>query len=55
MQMVSLGQVGAEQLLLPYRGVVSYHAEAVRHLKSGPCVALQIEVKHLRNIDAYPV
>lgn len=44
MQMMFLGAAGAEELLRPYRGVVSYHADAVRHLKSGNCVALQIEV-----------
>eukprot|EP00752_Nemacystus_decipiens_P003580 g3301.t1 len=43
LQMMYLGEVGAEELLRPYRGVVSYHADAVRHLKSGPCVALQIQ------------
>lgn len=44
LQMLYLGEVGAEELLRPYRGVVSYHADAVRHLKSGPCVALKIQV-----------
>ncbi|CBN79447.1 nucleoside diphosphate kinase 7 isoform a [Ectocarpus siliculosus] len=43
MQMMHLGEVGAEELLRPYRGVVSYHADAVRHLKSGNCVALRLE------------
>lgn len=43
MQMLFLGEVGAEELMRPYRGVVRYHADAVRHLKSGPCVALKIE------------
>lgn len=42
--MISLGEVGAEELLLPYRGVLSYHAGAVTHIKSGSCVGLQIEV-----------
>lgn len=42
--MMSLGEVGTEELLRPYRGVVSYHADAVQHLKSGNSVALQIEV-----------
>lgn len=46
MQMMFLGEVGAEELLRPYRGVVSYHADAVRHLMSGNCVALQIEVRN---------
>ena len=41
--MMSLGDAEADELLLPYRGVVSYHAEALQHLKSSPCVALQIE------------
>ena len=46
--MLYLGEVGAEELLRPYRGVVSYHADAVRHLKSGPCVALKIQVRDVR-------
>ncbi|CAN0336644.1 unnamed protein product [Pylaiella littoralis] len=37
LQMLYLGEVGTEELLRPYRGVVPYHADAVRHLKSGPC------------------
>lgn len=44
MQMLYLGSDGAEELLRPYRNVVSYHADAVQHLKSGLSVALQIEV-----------
>lgn len=44
MQSMYLGELGAEELLRPYRGVVPYHGDAVRHLKSGACVALQIEV-----------
>lgn len=43
--MLYLGEVGAEELLRPYRGVVPYHADAVRHLKSGPCVALKIQAR----------
>ncbi|CAM9681881.1 unnamed protein product [Hapterophycus canaliculatus] len=43
LQMMNLGEAGAEELLRPYRGVVSYHADAVRHLKSGACVALKIQ------------
>eukprot|EP00903_Cladosiphon_okamuranus_P011349 g10697.t1 len=43
LQMLYVGEVGAEELLRPYRGVVSYHADAVRHLNSGPCVALKIQ------------
>lgn len=44
LQMLSLTDAEADELLLPYRGVISYHREALRHLKSGPCVALKIEV-----------
>lgn len=43
--MLHLGSMGAEELLRSYRGVVPYYSEAVEHLKSGPCVALQIEVR----------
>ena len=46
--MIWLGEIAAEELLLPYRGVLSYHGEAVRHLKSGPSVALRIEVGGMR-------
>lgn len=47
LQMLYLGEVGAEELLRPYRGVVSYHADAARHLKSGPCVALKIQARRV--------
>eukprot|EP00904_Undaria_pinnatifida_P008389 jgi/Undpi1/4680/HiC_scaffold_18.g08034.m1 len=43
LQMIWLGETAAEELLRPYRGVLSCHGEAVRHLKSGPCVALRIK------------
>ncbi|CAM9971207.1 unnamed protein product, partial [Laminaria digitata] len=43
LQMIWLGETAAEELLLPYRGVLACHGEAVRHLKSGPSVALRIE------------
>ncbi|CAN0354166.1 unnamed protein product, partial [Scytosiphon promiscuus] len=43
LQMVNLGEAGAEELLRPYRGVVPYHAASVGHLKSGPCVALKVQ------------
>ena len=42
--MIWLGETAVEELLLPYRGVLSCHGAAVRHLKSGPSVALRIEV-----------
>lgn len=43
MKMLHLGRLGAEELLRPYRGVISYHAETIQHLQSGSCVALRIE------------
>lgn len=53
--MMHLGEVGAEELLRPYRGVVPYHADAVRHLKSGPCVALKIQVHLYATAAAAPL